>query len=105
MLGSFGLPRSHVVLQVAIIPGWGGKEITCSPTTLAGGSPFVLSLSAQACNVGITLFRPPLSTEPLLVVLLLLFLPSKRFADQKHHIDSFCDQGYLGINFRQALFR
>ena len=33
------------------------------PTTLALGSPFLLSLSAQACNVGITLFRPSLSTS------------------------------------------
>ena len=34
------------------------------PTTLAFGSPFLLSLSAQVCNVGITLFRPPCPPAP-----------------------------------------
>ena len=51
-------------------------------TALALGSPFLLSLSAQTCNVGITLFRLPLSTGPWLLLLLLLFLQSKRFVDQ-----------------------
>ena len=57
-------------------------------------SPFLLSLSAQACNVEITRFRPLVSTDPwLLVLLLLLFLQSKRSVDQG------------GINVRPAHFR
>ena len=54
----------------------------------------LLSLSAQACNVGIAIFRPPLSTGPLLLLLvLLLFLQSKGFVDQG------------GSNVRQAYSR